>query len=462
MSTKKRWDNNIRKGWMDVVYTCILIVLFGYFCIFHETVELGDSFQYLNHQPMRDPVYSLLLQLLMWVFKDAYGLVLRIIQNGLAVICIFYSYRKMSNSLKLPLVFRAGTAALLLVPHIITPLISQSGMIMTNSILTEGFALSLYYVWFAWLIEIIVSVNENQNIIAIEHDAIKSLLLALLLSMIRGQMIVCLVMWLIVAVYAFVILKQPKKVMSSFVLIIVAVVFKSVFTGCYNYLENGFYTSTISTSPMMLANVVYVTELEDLPQDPEDDMLECYRLIVEEAGMRGLVRNESDNWLENALHHEAVHEEINFNYIENNVRMLLYYRYGLDHTQYYRMRIAFEDVCSEMTKAYMPYVAGKYIKNYISMVMLGLVRSVAVENAGLWMYAIAAYLLAVILTIVQLVRNRKCSSAYVMLAVLICIGGTVCGTCLAIQCISRYMMYNLPLFYIAGMALISSFGKVKE
>ncbi len=384
------------------------------------------------------------------------------LQNVLAVMCRFYSYKKMGDSLGLPLIFRAAAGLLLLVPHVITPLISQSGMIMTNSILTEGFALSLYYVWFAWLIEIIANVNKNKDVRKIEQDAIRSLLLALLLSMIRGQMIVCLVMWLIVAVYAFVVLRLPKKIVASFVLLLVTVVFKSVFTGCYNYIENGFYTSTISTSPMMLANVVYVTELEELPQDSEDDMLECYRKIVEESNAAGLVRNDSDNWLDNALHHEAVHEEINFNYIENNVRELLYRRYGLDHNQYYRMRIAFEDICSEMTRAYLPYVMGKYIKNYISMAMLGLVRSVAVENAGLWIYAIVIYLLSVALTVVQLVRDRKCAAAYVMIAVLICIGGTVCGTCLAIQCISRYMMYNLPLFYIAGMALISSFGKEKE
>lgn len=459
MSVKKKLENNIISGWMDMFYLCVLILLFGYFCIFHETVELGDSFQYIHHQPMRDPVYSLVLQLLMWMFKDAYGIALRIIQNIMAVVCLYYSYIHMSRDLKLPAVFKFGTGVLLLVPHVITPLISQSGMIMTNSVLTEGFALSLYYVWFAWLIEIIVCANQDTNI---GRTAVKSLLLSLLLSMIRGQMIVCLVMWLIVVTYACIAMKQAKKIAVCFAGLIVAVIFKSVFTGCYNYIENGFYTSTISTSPMMLANVVYVTELDDLPQDENDDMLECYRLIVEEANLMGLTRNEGDGWLANALHHEEVHEEINFTYIENNVRMLIFNRYGVDHNEYYRMRIIFEDICSQMTKTYMPMVAGKYIKNYISMAMLGMVRSVAIEQAHLWIYAVLIYVLAVLLTVVALFRNKRCPAAYVMIAVIICIGGTVCGTCLAIQCISRYMMYNLPLFYIAGMALISSLGKGKE
>lgn len=463
MSDNNKWKKNMRQGWMDIVYMCVLILLFGYFCLFHETMELGDSFQYLNHQPMRDPVYSLFLQLLILVFGSHFEFALRLIQNILAVVCTYYAYKSITSNLKLPMMFRFATGMLLIVPHIITPLIAQSHLIMTNAILTEGIALSLYYVWFAWLIEIIVNVNGNPDTKFIRKRAIQSLLLALVLSMVRGQMIVCIIMWLIIVGYAYIVLKKYKSLAISIAAFLITFVFKSVFTGCYNYLENGFYTSTISTSPMMLANVVYVTQPEDLPVDESDEYLSCYRGIIEDSKAAGvLLYDGQTGLLDNALKHEQVHEEINFTYIENRTRELVYNQYGLDNNNYYAMRIELEKICKEMTTRFIPYVAGKYIHNYFSMVMLGLVRSVAVEKAGLWIYAILIYVIAVILTIVSLFRNRKCAAAYVMIAVIICIGGTVCGTCLAIQCISRYMMYNLPMFYIAGMALITSLRKGKE
>ena len=62
--------------------------------------------------------------------------------------------------------------------------------------------------------------------------------------------------------------------------------------------------------------------------------------------------------------------------------------------------------------------------------------------------------IAVILMIYVWMKKPCSKAAPFMALVLLMIMGNVAGTSLMIQCISRYMLYNLPLFYMAGLLLL--------
>ena len=63
------------------------------------------------------------------------------------------------------------------------------------------------------------------------------------------------------------------------------------------------------------------------------------------------------------------------------------------------------------------------------------------------------------LTIVLWKKDHESMAAAFMAVMLVTIVGNVCATALMIQCISRYMIYNLPLFYMAGfLELLELFG----
>ena len=49
---------------IDYFILGLLIFVFGYFFLFHEIRQFGDSFQYLNQFVTREPVYASVLQLL--------------------------------------------------------------------------------------------------------------------------------------------------------------------------------------------------------------------------------------------------------------------------------------------------------------------------------------------------------------------------------------------------------------
>ena len=89
--------NRLIESKIDIVAIIILIVLFGFFAFFCEVSWCGDSYQYENQFPMREPVYSLILQFLKFVASDVYMRVLGLIQNLLAGICIYWTYKKLSD-----------------------------------------------------------------------------------------------------------------------------------------------------------------------------------------------------------------------------------------------------------------------------------------------------------------------------------------------------------------------------
>ena len=88
------------------------------------------------------------------------------------------------------------------------------------------------------------------------------------------------------------------------------------------------------------------------------------------------------------------------------------------------------------------------------MVMMGFIRSVAFLHPIFNWYSFAIYLIAVILMIYVWMKKPCSKAAPFMALVLLMIMGNVAGTSLMIQCISRYMLYNLPLFYMAGFLLL--------
>ena len=85
---------------LDIVIMIFLCLIFGSAAIILPVKEYGDSFQYLHHMISRDPIYSLLLQGLQHGFSD-YTIPLGIIQNILAIICIYWTYL-------MPLLLSAG------------------------------------------------------------------------------------------------------------------------------------------------------------------------------------------------------------------------------------------------------------------------------------------------------------------------------------------------------------------
>lgn len=442
---------NLMDSKLNMIILLGLLIVFGYFLLFHPVQELSDSFQYLNQFVSREPVYALLLQILQICFEANYAVALGVIQNLLAVICIYWLYKRLSILLHFSPFLKLASACILLAPHLVTPFASRSRMIITNSVLTEGIAVSLYYVWFGMLFSLLLGYYQNH----MKKYTIVSLLLSVVLAMIRGQLIICILVWAIVLGFIAIRDKQYKTLLFVFLGLIVSFVGKTQITMVYNYLESGFYVNTVSSKPMLLANVVYIADKEDGADIEEDDLRKTYETIIEGINNNQLSRHyASGSLMELADFHESGHELINFEYIVPALNQYIKAKDGIDESTYFALLIKHEEYSDAIIKAVLPNVIPEFIKNYFVIASLGFVRSIAVDRSILPLYALAAYLIVLILLIPLFKHNRRSPAGYFMLLTLLLICGTVFGTSIMIECISRYMIYNFPFFYIAGLTML--------
>lgn len=453
-------EKRIFKDKLDIVVLVILIVVFGIFAFFCDMAWCGDSYQYENQFPMREPVYSLILQFLKFVSGDVYMRVLGLVQNLLACVCIYWTFKQLSDIWNFKIFGRFATLICLLAPHIVTPLASKTHLIITNTVMTEGITLSLYYVWFVYAVKLIVGQGIKEKKISF---MIRMTLLALVLAMTRGQLILCVLMSFVLYIVVTLFDKgddkrsKIKKSIVFIVLFIVTILSKTQLTKWYNLIESGNYVNTISSKPMLLANIAYVCDEADADYIKDDDLRSAFREVLHLINENDIsYKNAEGSIISKARFHEAGHETINFDYIDPEMRKVIYERYGYDEGEFFKLMISEDELCGLIAKQILPHIAGKYFRNYVIISVLGFVRSIAVERSILSIYALIMYLFAIALTIIQLRKNTANRQAWCMIFTLIMICGNVLGTALVIECITRYMIYNLPFFYITGMALVST------
>jgi hypothetical protein len=441
----------------------VFALFFGYLLFMGEPIYVDDTLQYENQMVMREPGYALLIQLLRFISPQNHYELIIIFQNLLAIVTntMVISYMRKKFGLNMPqsMLF----VLIMLVPHIMIPVFSNTHLILTNSLMTEGVLFSLYPLA---IIGIIDTICEKKPL---GRKSITTILLILLFSLIRGQMMVLFIAWLIVTVVMVIVNNNQSfsQILKQGIvlLIICAVAFlsRTYIVRCYNYLENGLFVDTASGSAMSFANVLYVTDREDGEAIGDEGLRELFYEIYDAADTDMMnYKYAPSGLLGRALYHEKCHDELNFTYFAEPAKRYVGETLGIYVDRYQELMIAVDDVADEMSGYLMPRVIGKYIKNYFAIIALGFVRTVAYEKSVFAWYSALMYIISIVVTVILWKKNHGSIAVDFMALMLLTIVGNVCATALMIQCISRYMIYNMPLFYMALLLEIKELLSIKE
>lgn len=443
----------------DILFLILTTVLFGYFAFACSPMELGDTHQYLHLFVTREPAYALFTRIftVIWGYKN-YGRALVVAQNIIAIAATYYAYYKFTENIRLPKFGDLIAGGLLLVPHVITPLASSSHMIITNSVMTEGLSFSAYYIWFAYASECLICKEEMKK---------KSIMcmfgMAFVMTLIRGQFMVMLIMCAMIMIYRHFLKKNYKRILAVVIALGVLFVSKTLITKAYNYANWRIATNTVSSKSMMLANIVYLGNKEAAGMIEDENLKNAYLEMVNGVESAGLTIDYSTGGIiSRAKFHESGHETINFDYVAPISRKYITESEGIDESTYMELLVWEEKVTGDIINRVFPKVLGKYISNYFVIASLGFVRSVAVDKSVLSFFAVVMYILAIMMMLYLFRKDGNSQAALFMLMVLIAICGTVFGTSLVIECISRYMIYNLPLFYMALLAMLNEVQMRKD
>lgn len=453
---------HIKNSLVEIVIFIYLLTLFGVFFLFFEVKEYGDSFQLLNQFATRDPGYSIFLKICRDLFgEEHYYGIIGFVQNALAIASIWCVNEYVGKRFNFPKLIKVFTVFLLTLPHIITPLASSTNLILTNSILTEGVSISIFNFWMILMMHLICE-DKWQNDLA-------ALGVAFLLSLVRGQLMVCMIGWLVVAVIKSIVKKKVIRIVCSIFLIILLLGGRTAIVRNYNNYFWNLPVDTFSSKAMMISNVLYVAEPEDVNGIETPYLQEIFLDIINMMQEDGICYEDAQGSpLEKALFHNNVHDRINFDYFEPVAREYLKRTQNLDEMEYMKLMYHVDIIAGELMGELLPTVLERYVSNYLLVAGLGLVRSIAVELASIVPLVVFLYALAIaagLYTICNKYRRKDkngVQAACILLFIVMMIFGNAFATALMLQCISRYMIYNFPFFYIGVMGLLISWKKSEE
>ncbi|MDE6419424.1 MAG: hypothetical protein K2K87_02725 [Lachnospiraceae bacterium] len=435
----------------------IIGVFFCFLCFYYGVGEYPDSATYMVNNIDREPFYPLLLKGFRAVFgQEVYLKAVIVAQNVFAFLVTGYLYSYVTKYFALNGLFSAGALAVLLMPHLLTGVFASSGIILTNAILSEGVTLSLYQMFFLLLLRMFLG-KERQG-----RYALFSWFTALVAVFTRGQMLVLLPIWMVVCI-AGVCRKRggamrDRVIRISLIVIMTAAVFmiRSAGIRAYNSVVFGHAQGNTGGNMTLLTNVLYSTDAEDVELAARE-LDEAERTLLVKMDTEILEQHmsfaDAGNGVQNKiLHHEDCHDKIKFNIL---------YEYLQDFMEQKMPDADAEMIKSEMDalaarymKAVLPKCIGNWLKTYCYVVLGGFIRTVAVIHPVLNWYALLIYIVAAALMCYLFRRAESRDGAWLMAVVLLMTAANVCATALTIMCLSRYMIYNMALFYLAGLVCV--------
>lgn len=444
----------------NMIFAIIFTLFFGFLFITGEPVYAGDTFQYENQMIMREPGYALLMQLCRFLSPQSSYQLIILIQNILAILtnAAFMIWIRRRFCLKFGLSLLV--AVILLIPHVMTTLLSNTHLVLTNTLMTEGILFSLYPLAFAALLDAMWEMKPSGR------KSIRAIAAFLLISLIRGQMMVMFIVWLIVTCVIVLCnaIRNKKKfeklsnriikegIFYPLIFVIVAFIARSVIIYAYNYCENGLFVNTASGKALAFANVLYAADREDAEAIKDEKLRAVFYEMYDRADADKMnYKYSPDGILNRAAHHEQCHDDLNFIYFAEPAKRYVGETKGIYVDRYQELMIGIDEVAQQISQQIMPRLIVRYAYTYIAIAAQGFIRSVAYVHPLLVWYTLIIYAAAAALTIILWKRNPKSKTAPFMAVVLLAIMGNVFTVALMVQCISRYMIYNTPLFYIAGL-----------
>lgn len=437
----------IRK-WKKFPFSWLLPVLFfAALWLLGTTGIYNDSNQYIAMHIHREPLYSFFL----WIFRSLFGEtkyldIVRFLQNGLAAFSVIW----MAESLKKRFAFGQWMEALvcliLLAPHIITPVFSASGLVLSNGVISEALGLPLFYLFTAQCMKMVYTRQRGA--------ALSSLLLSLFLSLVRGQMMFTILLWLVFA--GAVVIVEKKKLAKRLLICVVctALAFgtRTLLVKSYNLVFNGYFINNTFGSVGLLANILYAADEEDAERIADQDARVMFELSYRLAKEQGATYQDApEGFFNRAAHLEKWHDAIKFEMIEEPWRQL-HDREGF--IDYIPENVESDRIAATIVKSLLPAVLGRWLYDYLALACYGLIRSIAVVHPLLNWYALTAYLAYIVLAALAWRKNHNSNAVWLAAFSLLAVLANVFATSMIIMCLSRYVIYGLPLFYVSGLMLL--------
>ena len=329
--------------------------------------------------------------------------------------------------------------------------ISERGAVYSNMIMTEGITMSLWIIFITLLIKAVLDDSKMAYVFVM-------VVLTLMMAA-RKQMAVGYIVTMAAVVLCRIGKDNIKKYLIRAALVAaglgLSVLLVFGIMGVYNFALRGKFAKNTRDMNLVLTTTLYVADREDAKLIGDD----VARKLFSET-MSILDKNGSNiSYAGSGWESLAEHYEYHYDLITIDTTKDLFEEYARNEGYSDEMEIQAEAdrLSGIIVRSLVVDNLGKYVKIYISSVLTGLVNTVAHKSTLLNIYAFVVYVTAIVMIVLcyfkKELRDTSDTALIVTGAILVNVGVTAA----LIFCQSRYMIYNMALFY---MVLLLMFVKM--
>lgn len=432
----------------SLLFICILF--YAFFTWLDGAVICVDSPSYIDMSLSREPLYPLFLGFFRLIFGNGerYLYAAVIVQGLLSAAAAWSLAGFLTKEFQRNRLDNLVLVSLPLLVSLLCRFAAKRSAMYSNSILSEGICIPLFLLFARWLLDYCF------------HKGKKALGIAAVLSVLmisaRKQMLITVLLLVLAIVFTEL---QKKKILYTLgkaalfgmaVLLLVSGIDRG-----YNYVLRGESVRHSSDDRFLLTVVFYEAERGDAEkianQETRELFLEIYD-ICEEQGFLG--HSAGKGWFNRVDHFTNHYDNIQ---IDTMWPMIRAYVDGNMSGSEVAREAEIDRIMDEITDSLLFSKIGGIFGVFADNVLAGLVTTVANMRKLLVIYAIIAYSSMVVLWGLNRkkrgFRSRENILAlYTAVSILLNVGAVSA----VIFCQTRYMIYNMPLFYMCGYLLLRS------
>ena len=427
----------------------VCVVFYMVFCFIFGVQMGADSRGYINMVSAREPVYPLFL----WAFRSLFGeklylWIVIVLQNLIMAVAVWWSTEEIGERFSLPGIVQAGMIGVHFGVACICQFLAERGAIYSNMIMTEGITISMWLFFMGLVFRAVLDENKKALVIA--------LLLAAFMMDTRKQMAVGYITICAAVFFGRMGKDALKEYLKKLVIVVCGCVLSLVLalggTRLYNFVLRGDFVQNTRDMNLVLTTTLYAADKEDAILIEEESVRELFVLTMEKLEeTESNYRFAGSGW--RALEE---HYENHFDVITIDTTGHLYIDYAVERG--FAEGIEAEQEADRMSAVIVSSLfadnLGTYLRIYGASFLNGLINTVAKRSSLLDWYALIVYI-AYIALMIMCFRKEECRAAgmaglFVLLAILVNVGAAAA----LIFCQTRYMIYNMALFYVAGILML--------
>lgn len=435
----------------------VSLAFYLFFAIFDGAVICVDSPGYIEMNIAREPIYPMFLAFFRWIFSgcgpDFYLTFAVFVQSILAAVAAWSLTLYLTEEFHLNRLISFCTLLLSFAVSLLCRFAAQRGSMYSNSILTEGITISCYLLFFRYLLAYALK------------PAGKTLFLCcvfvFLLISTRKQMIFSLFMLIICLLLTYWQKKQLLKgLLYSLLCTVCILLCNTLLDAGYNYVLRGEATRHSSDTRFITTMAFYTADREDARYIEDPEIRQLFEEIYDICEKNGYLKSAAGaGWLNRVSHFGDYYDSIQIDTMWPLVNAFALEHYG-DHVV--ALNTSADVIMNTINYSVIPHNVLKIIGTFTDNFFSGLITTVAQRKPILILYSLLIYLLYLALFIYHVRVTKDKGILLFSLLTLISVLLNVGLVSMVIFCQTRYTIYNMALFYISLLLMISRLFTAKS